>query len=82
MAAKKHEFNSITVSKRGVTTGIGTRRACIVEPKIQNSQFQTYWYLQTVQVDILSGCTVFVFQERKGEKLDGILSFGNSSTDV
>ena len=39
MTAKKHEFNSITVSKRGVTTDIGTRRACIVEPKIQNSQF-------------------------------------------
>ena len=45
MTAKKHEFNSITVSKRGVTTGIGARRACIVEPKIQNSQFQTYLYL-------------------------------------
>lgn len=32
MAAKKYELNSITVSKRGVTIGIGTRRACIVEP--------------------------------------------------
>ena len=39
MAVKKLVLNSITVYQRDVITGIGSSRACIVEPKIQNRLF-------------------------------------------